>query len=196
MSSIFLLEIVLIHLHSSIVDPMLSDGWLLYLLSATCIYPMLSLMGAHPFISPRTVHSRRVPSLGGYDADGSRRHYIVVLLIGCFSGIVFSGIHCLGWNVLSPSQGVAMWRAACLVMVSAPVCIILMFSYLIWLNGEKFYRDDLRDGEVVSQLIILWNLAIYIIGRISLIVLILGNFRSLPPGVYDSVAWTEFIPHL
>jgi hypothetical protein len=37
---------------------------------------------------------------------------------------------------------------------------------------------------------------IYIAARAVLIVLMLLSFLSLPPGVYDTVAWTDFIPHL
>ncbi|KAG2367613.1 hypothetical protein BDR07DRAFT_1372749 [Suillus spraguei] len=55
----------------------------------TYIYPIASLMGTGIFNSPRAVHSRRVPSAGGYDRENARRHRIIILLIGSLSGAVF-----------------------------------------------------------------------------------------------------------
>jgi hypothetical protein len=37
---------------------------------------------------------------------------------------------------------------------------------------------------------------IYILARVTLIVLTMLSLRSLPTGIYDTVAWTMFIPHL
>ncbi|KAG2357367.1 hypothetical protein BDR07DRAFT_1297878 [Suillus spraguei] len=116
----------------------------------------------------------------------SQDHDIVILLIGCFSGAVFGGIHCLGWNVLFLGYTEQMiWRAASLVIVSAPVSLLLLSSYIIWKGG---------GGIIVFAATA--SSFIYIVARITLIVLMLMSFRSLPPGVYDTVAWTKFIPHL
>jgi hypothetical protein len=50
----------------------------------------MSLMGVAPVISPGVVRSHRVPSLGGY----TRTRGGIILLVGCFSGMVFGAIHC------------------------------------------------------------------------------------------------------
>ncbi|KAG1848939.1 hypothetical protein DFJ58DRAFT_662697, partial [Suillus subalutaceus] len=108
-----------------------------------------------------------------------------------FSGAVFGGIHCLGWNSLFQGQaGQILWRAASLAIVATPVCILLLFSYTIWLNGSS------DDSENVAFLALLASFSIYIVARVTLIVLILMSFQSLPPAIYDTVAWTKFIPHL
>jgi hypothetical protein len=61
------------------------------------IYPFTSLMGIGASVSSHAVRFRRVPSLGGYNND---LYATNVRLIGCFSGMVFGTIHCLGWNYL------------------------------------------------------------------------------------------------
>ncbi|KAG2098745.1 uncharacterized protein F5147DRAFT_713644 [Suillus discolor] len=157
-----------------------SDLWF------TCVYPWMSLMSIEISVSPRAVHSRRVPSQGGYKE--SNRHDGVRLLIGCFSGAVFGGLHCLGWNVLFQGHAEQMlWRAASLAIASAPVFILLSYGYIIWLDGLH---------QTIVACTVLSSACVYIVARVTLIVLILMGFRSLPPGVYDTVAWTKLIPHL
>ncbi|KAG2068156.1 hypothetical protein BDR04DRAFT_1057119 [Suillus decipiens] len=172
----------------------------------TYIYPIPSLMGIGIFNSPRTVHSRRVPSAGGYDRENARRHRIIILLIGSLSGAIFGSIHCLGWNVLFPGRTEQiLWRAASLAIVSAPLSIFLLNTYAIrldhfWLDRFWLDRSWLNHWsnlvEAVAFLAILASFLAYAVARITVIVLILMSFRSLPLGVYDAVAWTKFIPHL
>ncbi|KAG1781117.1 hypothetical protein EV702DRAFT_1073961 [Suillus placidus] len=151
------------------------------------IYPFISLMGLEALISHRAASSRRVPSLGGY----GKYHARIVILIGCSSGIVFGGIHCLGWNYLFQTYTQHMlWRAASLGIACAPVLLFLDLEYGMSLgrNVSK-YRYFIITVATVSSLI-------YISSRVALIVLMMLSFRSLPLGVYDTVVWTQFIPHL
>ncbi|KAG0702526.1 hypothetical protein DFH29DRAFT_982296 [Suillus ampliporus] len=165
-------------------------------------YLAYDLSGTSVFISPHDVHSRRVPSVGGY----GEYHNVIILLIGCFSGMVFGGIHCLGWNFLFQRHAdQILWRAASLGMASAPLYVFLGFSTLMLVNLlwdylrlnrieiPNYLANILRyffgSGGVISALI-------YIPARVTLVVLMMLSLRSLPPGVYDTVAWTKFIPHL
>ncbi|KAG1880118.1 hypothetical protein F4604DRAFT_519350 [Suillus subluteus] len=108
----------------------------------------------------------------------------MILLIGCFSGAVFGAIHCLGWNILFQEHAEQiLWRTASLAIVSVPVSILLFCSYAISLNGS----NDINGAITILALVA--SSFIYIVARVTLIVLILMNFRSLPPGIYDTVAW-------
>ncbi|KAG1809562.1 uncharacterized protein BJ212DRAFT_1378245, partial [Suillus subaureus] len=123
----------------------------------SCVYPILTLMGAATFNSPRAVRSRRVPSVGGYDEDGAGRHQTIMLAIGCCSGAVFGAIHCLGWNgVFQGRTEQLLWRVASLEIVLTPVAI-LMLSYFIW-GGDS-------DGEVVAPVGLVVGALIYIVAR-------------------------------
>ncbi|KAG2357370.1 hypothetical protein BDR07DRAFT_1612543 [Suillus spraguei] len=55
----------------------------------TYICPLLGFTGFRVHNSPRAVHSRRVPSTGGYDMYRSDGYHVAILLIGCFSGAMF-----------------------------------------------------------------------------------------------------------
>ncbi|KAG1880135.1 hypothetical protein F4604DRAFT_1620150 [Suillus subluteus] len=153
-------------------------------------YPFLSLMGVVAIISPSAARSRRVPSLGGYDqAWGGNHASKILLLIGCFTGMVFGGIHCLGWDYSFHRHAEhILWRATSLVVLCAPIVISLdTLSYMRdWKNFQIFVFPP---GFIASFM--------YIAARVTLIVLVvLSLLRSLPTGVYDTVAWTRFIPHL
>ncbi|KAG2117511.1 hypothetical protein BD769DRAFT_1778022 [Suillus cothurnatus] len=182
-----------------------AENWVDLLL--TYVYSLPSLMGVGIFNSPHAVHSRRVPSIGGYDVDSAHRHRVIVLLVGCFSGAVFGGIHCLGWNVLFQGHTEQiLWRAASLAIVFAPLSIFVLNGYAIWLGHfwlDHFWLDRSwldhwsNVGEAIAFLILLASLLIYIVARFTLLVLVLMSFQSLrAPGIYDTVAWTKFIPHL
>ncbi|KAG1814691.1 uncharacterized protein BJ212DRAFT_347280 [Suillus subaureus] len=163
-------------------------------------YPFLCLMGIMATPSHRAIRSRRVPSLGGYrdgfgHYSGSRglltryRDGEIILLIGCFGGVVFGGIHCLGWNYFFHSHAEhILWRATSLVLICVPVFFLL--NTLAFMHRGKFWLVifGFSSAQIVSL--------IYIMARVTLIVLILLSLQSPPTGIYDTVAWTGFIPHL
>ncbi|KAG0695649.1 hypothetical protein DFH29DRAFT_813969 [Suillus ampliporus] len=167
-------------------------------------YSLSSLLGESVFISSHDVHSRRVPSLGGY----GEYHGMIVTLIGCFSGIVFGGIHCLGWNFLFQRHAEQiLWRAASLGMALAPLYGFLLLVLVVSLEILPSRCQRLFAGIKIPDLLIgilacfflgfgCISGLIYIYARITLVVLMILSLRSLPPGVYDIVAWTKFIPHL
>ena len=158
-------------------------------------------MGFGMFISPAAVRSHRVPSLGGYvkDTYNHSPFSLITFLIGCTGGMVSGGIHCMSWNFLF--QGQIAWRVASLVILCVP-----FVTFVIFLIRVSYGPDPSISGlgqpiillRQSDNFFLMWGAAsitIYIIARIGLIVLMFMSLRSLPPGVYDTVAWTEFIPH-
>ncbi|KAG0695653.1 hypothetical protein DFH29DRAFT_813952, partial [Suillus ampliporus] len=144
----------------------------------------LGLSSASVIISPYDVCSRRVPTLGGYE---SPHHGQFVVLFGYFSGMVFGGIHCLGWKFLFQRHAdQILWRAASVGMAIAP-----LYGFLNKIPDllEKILGLLFAGLGVISALI-------YIPARVTLVAPMILSLRSLPPGVYDAVAWINFIPHL
>ncbi|KAG2123637.1 hypothetical protein BD769DRAFT_1653122 [Suillus cothurnatus] len=145
-----------------------------------CVYPFVSLMGWETQNSSRAVHSRRVSSVGGYDEIYvPLRHSLIV----CLGGAAFGGIHCLGWNVLFRGHAEQiLWRAASLAIVSAPLSVSLVWGYLSWLNSfDNVSRIFVVSGILAVCGIPFASIFIYIVARVTLIVLILLSFQSLPP---------------
>ncbi|KAG2136365.1 uncharacterized protein EDB93DRAFT_1091843 [Suillus bovinus] len=168
-----------------------------YVIKRHVIRPFVCLMGITAKASAR---SRRVPSLGGYansfdyhqyDGRGLLTTYPVgeiILFIGCFSGMVFGGVHCLGWDYFFHNQVEhILWRATSLLIICAPVVISLDALAIMWHKPTPMIF-----GFSLGQIAAL----IYITARVTLIVLMIMSLQSLPTGVYNTVAWTTFIPHL
>ncbi|KAG1741646.1 hypothetical protein EDB19DRAFT_1634476, partial [Suillus lakei] len=155
-----------------------------YVIWRQLTYPFLGLMGFMVLIYPRAARSRCVPSLGGC----GRYHAKIVLLIGCFSGMVFGEIHCLGRNhFFYRHVKYILWRATSLGITCVPIFILLdIVSYTQNWKVLTIFRFSF--GVIASY--------IYIAARVTLSVLMMLSLRSLPPGVYDTVTWTKFIPHL
>ncbi|KAG2098750.1 uncharacterized protein F5147DRAFT_357282 [Suillus discolor] len=171
------------------VNPEFSlDRWHHYLL--VFIYPLRSLMGTAVTVSPCAVRAHRIPSLGGY-ADEHRhdRDHVITLFLGCFCAVIYGGLHCLGWHYLFQwHTDQVLWRVASIVMASASVPLLLTFGWVI-------LSDSPHDSWVV-RFAVVTTAFIYIAARVTLIVLLVSSLRSLPPGVYDTVAWTTFVPHV
>ncbi|KAG1814710.1 uncharacterized protein BJ212DRAFT_348473 [Suillus subaureus] len=65
-------------------------------------------------------------------------------------------------------------------------------SQSIYIYNQMLLLLDIPQVVPISSHIMF----LYIPARISIIVLMFLSLRSLPPGTYDTVAWTEFIPHV
>ncbi|KDQ51711.1 hypothetical protein JAAARDRAFT_40957 [Jaapia argillacea MUCL 33604] len=70
----------------------------------------------------------------------------------------------------------------------APICEVLIG----WI-GMGDVGDDV--GATLTFLGLVIALA-YIAARIMLLVLAFNSLRSLPPGAYETVSWTNYILHL
>ncbi|KAG1732798.1 hypothetical protein EDB19DRAFT_2026907 [Suillus lakei] len=150
------------------------------------------------------------PSLSGYSDSGLSRDSsptMISFIIGGVSGMIFGGIHCLGWNFLFPRHAEQiLWRAASVGMVYAPLMtfFISIMVYMVDMNNLVACRwiwDKMPPGlqEIIKMFgILLGSLAVnfYYFGRITTVVLMMLSLRSLPAGAYDTVAWTKFIPHV
>ncbi|KAG1732835.1 hypothetical protein EDB19DRAFT_1246458 [Suillus lakei] len=133
---------------------------------------------------------------------------ITPAIIGCVSGMVFGGIHCLGWNFLFPRHAEhILWRVASIGMVYPPL-MVFFISTTAYVVKVKFKLEDRRWiwDKIPSPLHIIFihfvklfvvlSTNFYMFARVTTIVLMMLSLRSLPPGAYDTVAWTKFIPHL
>jgi hypothetical protein len=136
---------------------------------------------------------------------------MIVFIIEGFSGMVFGGIHCLGWNSLFPRHvEQTLWRVA---SIGATVGMLAVFLICFGLAAllDLVFRLSESDGTSESggisgirecknahwrKIVVFLGITnIYCWARLALIVLMMLNLRSLPPGAYYTVAWNKFIPH-
>jgi hypothetical protein len=146
----------------------------------------LVLIGLHSSPGKRRSYMSPYANIDDNIDDGPTRSFI--LTAGCVSGMMFGAIHCLGWNYLFQAHNEQVyWRLASIGMACSPLMLIFPFCMVI--------IEYLGFACVAWTLILIIPFA-YIASRITIIVLMCLSLRSLPPGAYDTVAWTEFIPHI
>lgn len=125
-------------------------------------------------------------------------------------GVVFGGIHCVGWALHFPSLSErSLWRACALFVTGAP-CFVGLFYLMYWLLLHNFshrqpYITPRRTDRVLSVFIGLQRrifkaialiLLLYIVARICLLVQALICLGNLPSGAYVVVAWSLLVPHI
>ena len=118
-----------------------------------------------------------------------------VIMTVALAAVVFGGIHCLAWNFTFPtSQQKLLWRICAAFIAADP---ILLAAILNW-------GTDLVD---IPSLRMAWELGIvgvvyaffltfHLISRGILFVITLLALRSSPPGIYQTIPWASFIPHI
>ena len=109
-------------------------------------------------------------------------------------GVVFGGIHCVGWFFNFPSSDEAMlWRVSSAVLTGIafllPIFFVVVGSLLLGPNNSR-----LQKSFAIAVLSII--LLVYVVSRLLLLVEAFISLRHLTPGMLALVKWTSFIPHI
>ena len=107
-------------------------------------------------------------------------------------GVCFGAIHCIAWHFSFPTHTeLLMWRISSVAIAVVPVYTPLVFS----IGGNLLTYFEIF-GIIVAFFGALSGGILYIIARAVTLVLAFTSLRDLPPGAYDTVHWTTFIPHV
>ena len=127
-----------------------------------------------------------------------------------FVGLVwigYAGVHLSAWNFDFPSRTeLLMWRISALVMAASMVVFwitgnrkfYLLFSYL-WPSKRQHLEKISSERAKVSTIQILLGAVTsfsYLASRIILIIQVFLAFRKAPLGIFETVDWTNFVPHV
>lgn len=105
---------------------------------------------------------------------------------------LFSAIHIAAWNWEFPSPIVRLlWRIFGITATGTGPFAILYLA-IIRVIDNSGYETAL---DYVANILLGLLLLLYVICRIGLIVLVFYCFSSMPAGVYQTVNWTQFLPH-
>ena len=101
-------------------------------------------------------------------------------------GVCFGAIHCIAWVFTFPNRTeLLMWRISSVAITAVPIYIFLGSISADWMGGIY-----------LAMVSILPSFILYILARAVTLVLAFTSLRDLPPGAYETVHWTTFIPHV
>ena len=134
----------------------------------------------------------RVPRFWANSSIGGEQSIIAdLIMLGV--GICFGAIHCIAWHFSFPTYTeLLMWRISSVAITAVPVYIPLVFSLGGWLSETDFEKF----GVILIYFGPLSGGILYILARAVTLVLAFTSLRGLPPGAYETVHWTTFIPHV
>ena len=112
----------------------------------------------------------------------------IVLVVG----VCFGAIHCIAWVFSFPTHmELLMWRISSVAITAVPIYIPLVLLFAVWLDFMNFeYTKNAAVSSILPAGIL------YILARAVTLVLAFTSLRDLPPGAYETVYWTTFIPHI
>ena len=125
-------------------------------------------------------------------ANSTRNDFMTTDLIMLGIGICFGAIHCIAWGFSFPTHmELLIWRISSVAITAVPVYIPLMFGLGVKLENMDFYTiGDIAYFSFFPAGIL------FIIAQAVTLVLALTSLRDLPPGAFDTIHWTTFIPHI
>lgn len=102
---------------------------------------------------------------------------------------IYGAIHLASWNVTLPSDvELWMWRASALYCTAVgPLLGVAVAIEDVSTYNQKFF------GVLLAVFLGFYP---YILVRSFMVVEIFVSLRALPYGVYESVQWSSFIPHI
>ena len=127
----------------------------------------------------------RVPRFWANGEDEQGTADLIVLGVG----VCFGAIHCISWGFSFPTHAeLLIWRVSCVAITAVPIYISLGLLLGAWLAD--------MIGDTVLYFIPISGGVLYILARAVTLILAFTSLRDLPPGAYETVHWTTFIPHV
>lgn len=108
---------------------------------------------------------------------------------------IFGAIHCIAWSFHFPTHAEQLiWRVSSLVITCFAASEILLLFIGIAIQAVF---DSVQDTiDFLTNIVVGVVVSLYVAARVALLVLALIELRALPPGAYETVYWTAFIPHI
>ena len=141
------------------------------------------------------VDLRREDRVPMFWANSTKKGVRSTIVIYSMVGVLFGAIHCLAWNFSFPTRvELIMWQLLSMIITGAAGYIPLIFI-VRYIGGKTCFPVNL----VCNIFSTMWSLyfgLLYTIARAITLVLAFTSLRDLPPGAYETVHWSTFIPHI
>ena len=133
----------------------------------------------------------RVPRFWSNSTEGDAGIADLIMLA---VGVCFGAIHCIAWFFSFPTHmELLIWRISSVAITAVPIYIPLMLLPAGMLGGVMKFE---QSGNIFFWLATLIGGILYISARAVTLALAFTSLRDLPPGAYETIHWTTFIPHV
>lgn len=133
-------------------------------------------------------------------------HKLSLFLFG--AGTIFGGIHCIAWVTQFPTVIEEWaWKASALSVTILPSLFALhwiTYSWYSYAPSSPSFEISISGAAalvkyvffVTSSLRLGLMFSVYVVARISLLVLPFISLRALPISAYVDISWTNIVPHV
>ena len=119
----------------------------------------------------------------------------------------YGAAHATAWNFLFPTKTERLlWRIACVDTVAGVISLLAVFSVVVFYHehGANLLKKSFLSREpgvlpMLYRVIILLgllNFPFFLASRLYIIIETFISLRHVQLGVYQTVDWTDYIPHL
>ena len=146
------------------------------------IFRWISIIAADYF----NTGNMKVPTFYSTRNDGDEVAYIFFMAV---VGVVFGGIHCVGWFFNFPSSDEAMlWRVSSAILTGVAFLLPLFFYFILETSSDNF--------RLLVFITAVLAFIAYVVSRLILLVEAFISLRHLTPEMLTLVKWTSFVPHI
>ncbi|TDL14699.1 hypothetical protein BD410DRAFT_168735 [Rickenella mellea] len=119
----------------------------------------------------------------------------IIALSSIAIAMIFGALHCIAWSFQFPSHEMGvLWRTCSLLITCLPLTMVLYERLVVVV--ETLGRGS---GSIMRVFVGMSDFMIpvtYVIARIILLIEAFLLLTSLPPGAFQTIRWTTFIPHV
>ena len=144
-------------------------------------------------------------SIGNWATENLLRDMsgFVMGMVVWFASMAYGGLHATAWNGHFPSSvEMWLWRASSICIAGSGLTWILINMLARISKGFKAYWREVESLRAhwislvgLGSLATLCGLA-YLLARIYLVVEAFISLRNLPVAAFDTLQWTQLVPHL
>jgi hypothetical protein len=143
-----------------------------------------------PFFSMATHHVDDETFFAGKNEDDKQavnvRHRALMV------SILFGAIHCIAWSFSFPSLAeLTSWRVSSIAITTIPPFMMALHSI-----PEGYFGHFPVFGQIAVAILFVLLPILYIFARVSLLILPFMALSSLPPVAFQTIHWTNLLPHV
>lgn len=111
-----------------------------------------------------------------------------MFLTGAYAALLIAASALSSWNTPFSSTGVrVLWKVVSIVSAICPVLAIDSF----WVDKLVNLSDDISDGFAMFLALVF---LLHCVFRALLIAFVFYSFRNMPPEIYETRGWLDFVP--